>query len=81
MCFHLPNQFHQSTHSTLKTPSSGKLIIFASELKERKPGEIWAIQGASKGAFCLLEQDFATCDHALKLKVPQGVSRACGCDW
>lgn len=79
--FHLPSQFHQSTQSTLNMPFSGKLINSASELQERKPGEIKTIGGAGKGMFCLLEQDFARCDHTLKFKVPQEVSRACGCDW
>lgn len=51
-------------------PSSGKLIISASELQERKPGEIKAIGGEGKGVLCLLEQDFATCDHSLIFKVP-----------
>lgn len=70
ICFHLPNQFHQSAQSTLQMPSSGKLIISASELQERKPGEIKAIGGEGKGVLCLLEQDFATCDHSLIFKVP-----------
>lgn len=80
ICFHLPNQFHQSTQSTLQMLSSGN-IISVSELLEKRPGEIKAIGGAGNAMFCLLEQDFATCDHSLKFKVPQGVSRAHGCDW
>ena len=78
--FHMPKQFHQSNQSTLNMPFSGKLINTASELQEGKPGETRAIGGAGKGMFCLPEQDFVRCDHTLKFKVPQEVSRACGCD-
>lgn len=60
--------------------SSGNLIS-ASELQERRPGEIKAIGGAGNAVFCLLEQDFATSDHFLKFKVPQGLSMASGRDW
>ena len=76
--------FSQSTQSTLNMPFSGKLINSYQLCRFRATGEeAWRDRGhwrSGKGMFCLLDQDFARCDHTLKFKVPQEVSRACGRD-
>lgn len=37
--------------------------------------------GAGNGPLCLLEQDFATCDHFLKFEISQELSKAGGWGW